>query len=214
MAKVAPTRQALLERKERIELAKQGKDLLEKKRAALMKEILRITERVMHEASELQSAAGQARRALARAEMRAGPEAVRSAALAARGDIPIRVTTSNVMGVRVPEFEQRRVSRAMLERNYAPAGTSVTIDEAAASFEAVIDAVIDLAESELRLRRLTDEIRNTSRRLNALEHILIPRLEAERDSIELTLSERERGDRFRLKLAKRLIQRENEEPHV
>ncbi|MGD8403502.1 MAG: V-type ATP synthase subunit D [Anaerolineales bacterium] len=211
MAKVSPTRQALLERKSRIELAQQGRDLLEKKRAALMEEILRAAQAVMHEADELRQAASQARRALARAETVAGPAAVRSAALAARGEVPIEVTIVNVMGVRIPELEQRRVSRTKLERGYAPAGTSVTIDEAASAFEGEVDAIIDLAESELRLRRLTDEIQSTSRRLNALDEVMIPRLERERDSIELALSERERAEHFRLMRAKKMFERRREQ---
>jgi V/A-type H+-transporting ATPase subunit D len=200
-----------LERKSRIELAQQGRDLLEKKRAALMEEILRAAQAVMHEADELRQAASQARRALARAETVAGPAAVRSAALAARGEVPIEVTIVNVMGVRIPELEQRRVSRTKLERGYAPAGTSVTIDEAASAFEGEVDAIIDLAESELRLRRLTDEIQSTSRRLNALDEVMIPRLERERDSIELALSERERAEHFRLMRAKKMFERRREQ---
>jgi len=77
--------------------------------------------------------------------------------------------------------------------------TSVTIDEAAAAFEAEVDSIIQLAESELRLVRLAAEIQRTSRRVNALEHVFIPRLVAERDYIQMALDERERADRFRLK---------------
>lgn len=206
MPKVPPTRQALLERKTQIELAQQGYDLLEKKRAALMKEILHLAKKVMHEADELQRTGKLARQALARAEAVSGAETVRSAALAARGDLPIKVTTQNVMGVYVPVLEQRRVSRSMLERNYSPMGTSVTVDEAASAFEEEVDAIIDLAESELRLRKLTDELQKTSRRLNSLEHVLIPRLKSERDSIQLALEERERAEHFRLRRAKELLE--------
>lgn len=207
MAKVTPTRQALLESKEKIELAQQGSDLLEKKRAALMKEIMRVAETVMREADELRRAAKLARYSLARAETMAGPAAVRSAALAARGEVPIKVTTQNVMGIFVPALEQRRMSRSMLKRKYSPVGTSVTIDEAASAFEQEVDAIIDLAESELRLRRLTGELKKTSRRVNSLEKILIPRLKAERDSIELILDERERAEHFRLRRAKELLEK-------
>ena len=44
-------------------------------------------------------------------------------------------------------------------------------------------------------------------RLNALDYLLIPRLEAERDTIKMALGERERSEHFRLKLAKRLLER-------
>jgi V/A-type H+-transporting ATPase subunit D len=73
-----------------------------------------------------------------------------------------------------------------------------------------VDSIIQLAESELRLTRLASEIQRTSRRLNALDHLLIPRLEAERDSIQLALDERERSDHFRLKLMKRILERKRE----
>jgi V/A-type H+-transporting ATPase subunit D len=72
-----------------------------------------------------------------------------------------------------------------------------------------VDAIIKLAESELRLTRLASEIQRTSRRLNALEHLLIPRLEAERDYIQMVLSEHERSDHFRLKLVKRNLERKH-----
>lgn len=71
----------------------------------------------------------------------------------------------------------------------------------------VAEAIVELAESELRLRPLADEIGELTHRVNALEHILIPRLEGERDYIEMALQERARDERFRLKLAKRLLQR-------
>lgn len=207
MRTVSATRMELLSHKAQIALAKQGLELLEQKRTALMKEFMRIVDTVMERSDLLQQTAANARQALARAETMAGSEAVNSAAIASRTDLPLEVTTVNVMGVKVPHIEQRRVSRPILGRGYSIVGTSVTIDEAASAFEAEVDAIIQLAESELRLTRLAAEIRRTSRRLNALDHMLIPRLEAEMDYIQMALEERERADHFRLKLVKRTLER-------
>lgn len=207
MAKVSTTRKELQTRKERIDLASQGQELLEQKRSALVKELLKVADRVMQEAEDLEYTAEAARRALARAEGSAGAEAVSSAGMAARGELPVDVERINVMGVSVPEIGQVTAQRPTLGRGYAVTGTSTTIDEAAAAFEHEVEAIVELAESELRLRRLADEIRKLSRRVNALEHILIPRLKEERDYIEMALQERARDERFRLKLAKRLLQR-------
>jgi V/A-type H+-transporting ATPase subunit D len=200
----------LLARKTQITLATQGRDLLEQKRTALLKEFMRIADTVMEHTDVLQQAASEARQALARAEAIAGTEAVRSAALASRAELPLDVTTASVMGVKVPHIEQKRVARSMLDRGYSVTGTSTTIDEAASAFEDEIDAIIQLAESELRLTRLAAEIQRTSRRLNALDHLLIPRLESERDFIQIALDERERADHFRLKLMKRILERRRE----
>jgi V/A-type H+-transporting ATPase subunit D len=164
----------------------------------------------MERSDVLQQSATQARRALARAEATAGPEAIRSTALVSRAELPLEVTTTSVMGVKVPHIEQKRVSRSILERGFSIVGTSMTIDETASAFEAEVDAIIALAESELRFARLAAEIRRTSRRLNALDHLLIPTLESERDFIQISLDERERADHFRLKLMKRILERKRE----
>jgi V/A-type H+-transporting ATPase subunit D len=210
MRQVSVTRMELLARKVQIALATQGRELLEQKRTALMKEFLSIADTVMERSDALQQASANARLALARAEAFAGTEAVRSVALASRTELPLQVTSASVMGIRVPHIEQKRVSRPVMGRGYSIVGTSLTIDEAASAFEMEVDSIIQLAESELRLTRLASEIQRTSRRLNALDHLLIPRLEAERDSIQLALDERERSDHFRLKLMKRILERKRE----
>jgi V/A-type H+/Na+-transporting ATPase subunit D len=207
MPSVSCTRMELLARKAQITLAKEGRDLLEQKRTALMKEFMRIADTVMEHSDLLQEAASAARQSLARADAIAGTQAVRSTALATGAELSLEVSTASVMGVKVPHIEQKRVSRPLLGRGYSIVGTSVTIDEAAAAFEVQVDAIVKLAESELRLTRLANEIKRTSRRLNALDHLLIPRLEAECDFIEMTLSEHERSDHFRLKLVKRGLER-------
>ncbi len=127
--------------------------------------------------------------------------------MATRGELALEVQTANVMGVSVPVIEQKRVARSPLGRGYSPAGTSVTIDEAASAFEAEVESIIQLAQSELRLTRLAAEIQRTSRRVNALEHVLIPRLIAERDYIQMVLDESERADHFRLKRVKQKLER-------
>jgi V/A-type H+-transporting ATPase subunit D len=210
MRKTSVTRMELLTRKMQIVLAIQGRELLEQKRTALMKEFLQIADIVMERSDTLRQAASDAQQALARAESSAGEEAVQSAALASRAELPLQVTTVSVMGLNVPHIEQKKVARSIMGRGYSIVGTSITIDEVASAFETEVDSIIQLAESELRLTRLADEIQRTSRRLNALDHLVIPRLEAERDYIQMTLDERERSDHFRLKLVKRSLERKRE----
>lgn len=207
MRNIPCTRMEMLARKAQILLAQQGRDLLEQKRSALLKEFLHIADTVMEHSDVLQRAADDARQALARAEAVAGTEAVYSAALASSAEFSLQVSTTSVMGVKVPDIEQRSVVRPALGRGYSVVGVSLTIDETAAAFETEIEALIQLAESELRLKRLADEIQRTSRRLNALDHLLIPRMQAELDFIQTALDERERADHFRLKLIKRVLER-------
>jgi V/A-type H+-transporting ATPase subunit D len=210
MSNVSVTRMELLARKAQIALASQGRDLLEQKRTALMKEFMRTADTALERSDALQVSAANASLSLARSEAMAGGESVRSAALASRWGFRLEVTTSSVMGVRVPHIEQKSASRSLLERGYSIVGASTSIDETASAFEREVEAIIQLAETELRLARLGDEIQRTSRRLNALDHFLIPRLQTERDFIQMALDERERADHFRLKLVKRSLERKRE----
>jgi V/A-type H+-transporting ATPase subunit D len=204
---ISPTRMELLAKKSQISLATQGRDLLKEKRSALMKELMKIAERVMVSSDELERVAAEARQALALAEAVDGIEVVRSASFAASGEFSVAVGAENVMGVPVPVIEKKSAARSLLDRGYSLIGTSARIDRVAERFEEELDLVLELAANEMHLRRLADEIQRTSRRVNALENILIPRLAAQRDTIQMVLTEREREDIFRLKHVKRTLQR-------
>ncbi|MBI2091145.1 MAG: V-type ATP synthase subunit D [Deltaproteobacteria bacterium] len=209
--RISPTRMELRATRWQIGLAIQGRDLLKEKRNVLMKEFMKVAEDVMGRSDELERSAASARRALALAEALEGEEAVRSASFAARGEATIDMEGSDVMGVRVARVERKSLSRSLLERGYSLLGTSAKIDEVARRFEDELNLVVEVAASEARLRRLAEEIQRTSRRVNALENITLPRLEARRDYIEMVLEEREREDLFRLKrVKKRLREREQE----
>lgn len=202
----SPSRMALLALKAQLALAIQGRDLLHKKRRALMQEFMKIAERVMVSSDELERVAAEARRALAMAEAIEGREVVQSASFAARGEISLTVEGANVMGVPVPVIERKPLVRPPLDRGYSLVGTSARLDQVAERFEAELDLLLEVAASELRLRRLADELQRTSRRVNALDTLLIPDLCAGRDYIQMILEEREREDRFRLKRVKRRLQ--------
>jgi V/A-type H+-transporting ATPase subunit D len=207
MENISPTRMELLAVKAQIGLAEQGRDLLKEKRNALMKEFLKIADVVLRDSDELEQAVANARHTLARAEALDGSEAVRSAAFAARHELSLTVEGAFVMGVPVPIIEKKSAARGVLDRGYSLPGTSARIDLVAERFEEAVDVLIELAASELRLRRLANEIQKTSRRVNALENILLPRLSTRRAYIEMVLEERAREDLFRLKTVKRAIQR-------
>jgi len=202
MEQVQATRAELLAKKKQITLAYQGRNLLQEKRNALLKEFMRTAEQVIQGSDVLEARVSEATIALGLAEALDGPEAVRSAAFAAQRQISLEVIGSNIMGVPVPVVEQKSVARGPLDRGYSLTGVSSRIEATAEAFEGLLNLIIELATSEMRLRRLAEEISRTTRRVNALDNILIPRLEAQRNYIHLVLEEREREDLFRLKRVK------------
>lgn len=205
MSTVTATRSELLARRSREGVARRGHALLTQKRAALIAELRQLGLAAGHRRAELEQTAAAARRALGQAVAIDGPQAVGSAAVAAAGTIPAAVSSRNVAGVRVIELAAGRAGRASSERGYALAATTAGIDQVAESFEAELDALLKLAAAELNLRRLSAEVARTTRQVNALEQVVIPRLAAEQRAISATLEQRALEDWVR---ASRRRQRE------
>ncbi len=202
MERVSATRSELLARRAQIGLAVQGRDLLKEKRNALMREFDRLSADAVAAMKDLEERARGARLSLSEAAALDGPEAVGSAALAAGGEVGVRLAPKSVAGVEIVELEHDPVGRARTDRGYSLAATTPRIDGVAEGFEAVLDGLLDFVAVELSLRRLAEEITRTTRRVNALEHVVVPRLEAERDFIGMVLEERELENRVRLMRAK------------
>jgi V/A-type H+-transporting ATPase subunit D len=202
MAELSATRTELLARRARIALAGQGRDLLKDKRTALMKEFGRLGASVVEAVEALGRRAAESERALLDAVSSDGAQAVESAALAASGEIETHLSTRSVAGVRVVELQHAAAVRPRTGRGFSLVATTPHIDGAAAAFERQLDLLLDVAATELSLRRLAEEISRTTRRVNALEHVVLPRLERERDAIQTVLDERELEDRVRLRRAR------------
>lgn len=198
MDQVPATRSELLALREELALARRGRDLLDEKRNQLLAELRRVAETVLAGEDELERAAGEAAARLGLAEALDGPDRVLGAAAAAGVSVRPRVRTARIMGVRVAEVSTDPLARPLARRGYGLAESSPRIDGAAAAFETEIELLIEQATRELRVRRLVTEIARTTRRVNALEHVVIPDLTSSAAHIASVLDEREREDRFRL----------------
>ncbi len=207
IANISITRNELLQHKRQLELTRAGYNLLDKKRLALLQEILRLQDEVVQLATELETRSNHSRKSLAKAEALAGEAGVRAASMGKKREVKIGIEDSLLMGVHVPKLHVESAEREFYDRDIGITGTSPIIDEAAEAFEKNLDAILNLADGEIQLTRLLKEILRTTRRLKALEHIVIPRLQSEFTYISNALDERERSEHFSLKLAKKLLVR-------
>ena len=207
ISNISTTRNELLIHKQQIKLTEAGYDLLDKKRVALLQEVLRLQDEVVEIATTLQGLTAQSRRSYAKAEALVGETGVSSAAMGKKHDVELDLVDSQIMGVDIPRIKPHTALREFYERDICIVGTSPVIDEAAESYERNIEGIINLADGEVQLAKLMKEILRTTRRLKALEHIIIPRLRKEYAYIRMALGERERSQHFSLKLAKKLIEK-------
>ncbi len=196
---VPPTRSNLLRIKQELELAREGYEILDKKREVLTAELVHMA----HDAEALQNRMWEllerAYRALERARLTMGQERVEWAALAVNKTVEVQVSCRGVMGVPIPLIEAHG---APPEMPYSLGDTMATLDEASAAFREVLQRVPELAELMTSVWRLARELRKTQRRVNALQHIFIPDYEETLAFIESALEEREREETFRLKRLK------------
>jgi V/A-type H+-transporting ATPase subunit D len=92
-----------------------------------------------------------------------------------------------------------RLVRAVDARGASPSSWGLVGAEAARRHEEALDVLLEIASRELYVEALGEEIQDTTRRINALEQLVAPRLQAEAHRIALALEERAREETVRLK---------------
>ncbi|MHC1626968.1 MAG: V-type ATP synthase subunit D [Methanoculleaceae archaeon] len=209
---IKPTRMELLKLRRREALARKGHDLLEEKRDALVLELFRLLENYAEARRRMLSALDRAYEDLVRARITAGEEALSEIAYAAPQILPVDAKIKKVMGVSIPDLDvPSRMRRG--SRGYTPATVPAEVDEAIDAFDLALREILEYAELETSIILLSEAIEMTKRRVNALEHVQIPRIQATERRIASYLQELEREDFFRRKCMKRILaERELEEP--
>lgn len=216
--RIAPTRSNLLRIREALKLAREGHEILDKKREVLTTELMHVA----HDATALEERVWElldaAYRALEMARLSMGRERLEWAALSVNETVEVEVRPHSVMGVVIPTVEAHG---APPEMSYGLGNTTVALDEAAARFRRVLAEIPELSETMTTVWRLARELQKTQRRVNALQYIFIPQYEETIAFIESALEEREREATFRLKRIKSRVvgpavgpsRREYEQPY-
>jgi len=197
---VHPTRMELLEMNKRIALAKKGHKLLKEKRDSLVMEFLKVVDKGRDCRKMLIADMSTGYGNLIKAEALSSSAQTESIASIMPEFGSINLQFSNVMGIKIPKIELKEESR---KAEYNPIFTSSKLDEAIHDFNKIIKQILNLVETEERIRLLGNEIKKTKRRVNALEYTIIPRLENTQRYITMRLEEMERENFFRLKTVKR-----------
>ena len=126
-------------------------------------------------------------------------EAVNVAFMAPKQEVTLETDMRNIMSVDIPVFEYRtRTSDANDIYSYGFAFTSSDLDDAVKSLANLLPDMLKLAETEKACQLMASEIEKTRRRVNALEHVLIPETQESIKYITMKLDENERSSQIRL----------------
>lgn len=201
MSDILPTKSNLIKLKKTITLAKQGQELLEKKKYILMKEVEKyISKRVQIE-DEFKEQYEKAFYMLQNANVDIGINKVSSIAHNIDVDETLDIKYKTVMGVEIPIVAYKQ--REKPELTFGLLGTTINLDEAIIEFQKLKKILIDLAEIEVTVKRLNDSIVKVQKRSNSLKDIVIPNYEKQEKRIQETLDERDREEFTRMKMIKK-----------
>jgi V/A-type H+-transporting ATPase subunit D len=202
MNATSPTRMNLLTRRGQYALAARGVNLLQKKRDALVLEFFTLVHETLEARRQLNAAGREAHMALILAKSFDSPKAVEDLSLSMPGLSNVRVEVENIWGTRVPDLSAVWPQGAVVSPLFVGGQTLA----AQAAFRRLGRALLLVANTESRMRRIGEEIKKTARRVNALELAVIPGLRSQIRYIRQVLDQQEQEDIFRLKRVKRKIE--------
>ena len=206
---ITPTRMELTRLKKKLVTATRGHKLLKDKRDELMRQFLeKVREnKTLREQVEKGIKAANKNFLLARAGMQ--DQVLNTAMLAPKQRVPVETGVENVMSVEIPTFDfKTRTPDQNDIFSYGFAFTSSDLDGAVQSLADIFPDMLKLAEIEKSCQLMAVEIEKTRRRVNALEHVMIPELQANIKYISMKLDENERATQIRLMKVKDMVLKE------
>lgn len=203
---VNPTRMQLTKLKKQLTTAVRGHKMLKDKRDELMRRFIdlvqenkRLRDKVEREIAECNSHFVNASAVMSK-------QALDASLMSPKQQISVEVGAKNVMSVNIPEFN---VSTRTNDKGdifpYGFAFTSFELDDAVMSLNDILPDLIRLAEIEKSCEMMSAEIEKTRRRVNSLEHVMIPRYQETIKYISMKLEENDRSSRTRLMKVKDML---------
>lgn len=203
---VSATRMELTRLKGRLKTATRGHKLLKDKRDELMKQFLDVVRENREIRQRVEEGLKQAHASFTVASALMSAEMLEQSLLYPKQSVELDMTFQNVMSVDVPRYHFKTTGQNAGEvYPYGFAQTSGELDDAVDAMSSVFQDMLRLAEVEKTSQLLAEEIEKTRRRVNALEYVKIPEMQANIKYITMKLDENERSTQTRLMKVKDMM---------
>lgn len=203
---VNPTRMELTRLKKRLVTATRGHKLLKDKRDELMRQFLGLVRENKMLRARVEKAINEANRHMAVARSVMQNETLDVALMIPKQEMQLEITERNVMSVKIPVFDTKFKTDDKHDiYSYGFAFTSSDLDDSVKALADVLPDMVRLAECEKSCQLMAAEIEKTRRRVNALEHVMIPQLQDTIKYITMKLDENERSTTTRLMKVKDMM---------
>jgi len=192
--------------KDKLAVARKGHKLLKDKRDELMRQFLIMVRENMELRKHVEEGIRQANINFVVAKAGMDAETLNTALMTAKQKVTLGVSTKNVMSVNIPVFDVKTKTASEADiYSYGYAFTSSDLDGAIKSLADIRDDMILLAEKEKACKLMAAEIEKTRRRVNALEHVIIPEAQKNIKYISMKLEETARDNTIRLIKVKDMV---------
>lgn len=203
---VNPTRMELTNLKRKLITARRGHKLLKDKRDELMRRFLDLVRENKELRREVEKGISEANQHMAVARSVMSDSALDVALMMPTQEMGVEVEEKNVMSVMLPVFDAKLKTADENDiYSYGFAFTSTDLDDAVKSLSDIMPLMLRLAEVEKSCQLMSAEIEKTRRRVNALEHVMIPKYEETIKYITMKLDENERSSTTRLMKVKSMM---------
>lgn len=203
---VNPTRMELTNLKRKLITARRGHKLLKDKRDELMRRFMDLVRENKELRKKVESEIAVANRHMAVARSVMSDAALDVALMLPMQEMSLNISEKNVMSVMIPVFTTKL--KTADENDIYPYGyafTSFDLDDTVSHLSSIMPYLLRLAEIENSCQLMAAEIEKTRRRVNALEHVLIPQYEDTIKFIAMKLDENERSTTTRLMKVKDMM---------
>ena len=196
---VQPTKSNLLRLQEELDFAETGHQLLQEKREILLMRIRSLIEELREKQAELYAALNTSYHRLSVAALTLGWQRLDAVHVRPNQKVSVSLEPKHYMGIDLPHLSLAPLSS---RPRYSPSGTNSHLDAAQTSFIEFLPHLVEYAQREAHLFALSLALKQTMKRVNALENIFIPDYNDTVDYVSDTLEELEREEMYIRKLVK------------
>lgn len=207
--RVNPTRMELTKQKKKLLSATRGHKLLKDKRDELVRQFMDLIKENMDLRLKVEKGLKAANMEFAVARAGMSEQVLNTALMATGKTLEIKQQFKNIMSVEIPEFQAKNDIKGNDIYSYGYAFTAGDLDDAVYSLSSVFEDMLKLAQVEKSCQLMASEIEKTRRRVNALEHVIIPEALDNIKYITMKLDENERSTQIRLMKVKDMMIEEN-----
>ena len=203
---VNPTRMQLTKLKKQLTTAVRGHKMLKDKRDELMRQFLDLVRENRELREKIEKELSECNAHFVNASAVMSKQALDASLMSPKQQVTIEVDSHNIMSVETPVFMAG--TRTNDKGDIFPYGfafTSFELDDAVMSLEKLLPDLIRLAQIEKSCEMMSAEIEKTRRRVNSLEHVMIPRYQETIKYISMKLEENDRSSRTRLMKVKDML---------